>query len=910
MARLFLWFAAILPVWCQSYMVTTVAGKGRIAFSDEGGRATEAQLMVPDRLAVDTSGNLYISDTYFHRVFKVTPAGIITTVAGTGEAGYSGDGGAAARAQLSVPVGLAVDSAGNLYIADLGNDRIRRVSRNGVITTVAGSGEHGFRGDGGQARSAALADPRDVAVDEAGSLYIADSGNQRVRRVAPDGTIGTVAGTGTAGFSGDRGPATAARLNSPAGVSLDGQGNLYILDDRNFRVRRVNPAGNIDTVAGNGTCAFAGDTGLAVAAQICPASVQADAGGNLYIADYSNSRVRKVDTAGYITTVAGSGTWGSGGDGGPATRAEMLTPSGVAVDRSGSLYIADLMERRVRRVNASGTISTVAGVGPPTRNGDGGDARDAWLLFPTAVAADADGNLYIADADDNRVRRMDASGTITTLAGTGQYGFRGDGGQARQATLAAPSDVLPDGTGGLLVGGPYYVRRVASSGIINRVAGSGARGSSGDGGPATLARLGASIRVAIDAQGNTYVSDGSNHRIRKVTASGMIFAFAGTGTAGLAGDGGPAADAQLNGPAGLAVGPEGEVYIADAGNGRIRKVDAGGTITTVASGAPLDTPTGLALDAAGNLYIADTGTHQIHRMTPDGTVSTIAGVPEGGFSGDGGPAHEARFCVPSSVAVDPAGNIFVADQCNYRVRKLQPVQVLPAGVVNIASRLHGPLAPGEIVAIGAAGIGPAERVDLTLTAEGAAATELGNTRVLVDGVAVPLLYAARGEVAAIIPYAVAGKSQATLRVETGGHPTNAVTLPVAAAFPGIFTTGGKGSGQALALNEDGSSNAETNPAAKDSLLTLFVTGDGQSDPPGTDGAIAGESAPRTGREVTVTLAGMQAEVVYAGGAQGLVAGFTRVTVRIPADLEASGAVPVVLRVGEAVAQEGVTVAVR
>jgi uncharacterized protein (TIGR03437 family) len=318
----------------------------------------------------------------------------------------------------------------------------------------------------------------------------------------------------------------------------------------------------------------------------------------------------------------------------------------------------------------------------------------------------------------------------------------------------------------------------------------------------------------------------------------------------------------------------------------------------------------VALDAAGNLYIADIGTAQIHKLTPAGVIGTIAGIGDDGFSGDGGAALGARFCDPAGVAVDAAGNVFVADQRNYRIRKLEPVQVFPTAVVNIASRLHGPLAPGEIVAITGSEIGPAARVEMALTPEGTAETRLGDTRVMLDGAAAPLLYAGPGEVAAMIPYAAAGKSQATLQVETRGRATNAVTLPVAAAFPGIFTTAGNGKGQALALNEDGTSNSETSPAVKGSLLTFYATGEGQTDPPGTDGAIAGESAPRPGQEIAVTLGGRPVEVTYAGGAQGLVAGFMRVTVRIPADLEAAGAVPLVLRAGAVAAQDGVTVAVQ
>ena len=302
---------------------------------------------------------------------------------------------------------MAPDGSGNLYIADRSNHRIRKVDSAGNITTVAGTGTAGFGGDGGAAVAAQLNSPTGVAPDGSGNLYIADTDNRRIRKVDSAGNITTVAGDGTTGFGGDGGAAVAAQLNSPIGVAPDGSGNLYIADQNNDRIRKVDSAGNITTVAGDGTTGFGGDGGAAVAAQLnLPHSVAVDGAGNLYIADWGNHRIRKVDSAGVITTVAGSGTAGFGGDGGAAVAARLSLPTGVAVDGSGNLYIADWGNHRIRKVNSAGVITTVVGDGTAGFGGDGGAAAAAQLNSPRGVAPAGSGNLYIADTGNNRIRKL------------------------------------------------------------------------------------------------------------------------------------------------------------------------------------------------------------------------------------------------------------------------------------------------------------------------------------------------------------------------------------------------------------------------------------------------------------------------------------------------------------------------
>ena len=602
-------------------MAAVVAGNGINGFAGDGGLATSASLNGPIGVAVDSAGNLYIADAFNNRIRKVS-GGTITTVAGNGNQGFSGDGGSATSASLFGPGGIAIDSAGNLYIADTVNHRIRKVSK-GTITTVAGNGGEGFSGDSGAATSASLDRPGDVAVDSAGNIYIADSLNYRIRRVS-GGIITTVAGIGGQGFlSGDGVAATNAFLEGVEGVAVDSAGNFYITS--RHRIQRVS-GGIIKTVAGNSDAGFSGDGGPAVYASLnSPAGMVFDSAGNLYIADTANHRIRKV-SGGTITSVGGSGSYRFSGDGGPATEASLNSPFGAVADSAGNLFIADYLNHRIRKVSG-GTITTVAGNGKQGFSGDGGLATSASLDLPSGVALDSAGNLYIADLGNCRIRKV-SGGMITTVAGNGEGGFRvGDGVPATSASLTFPEGVAVDPAGNLYIAdaGNYRIRKV-SGGTITTVAGNGTRGYSGDGGPATSASLGAFLGVALDSTGNLYIADVESNRIRKVS-SGTITTVAGNGNRGYSGDGGPATSASLSGPSGVAVNSVGDLYITNYYGERLRKVSGG-------------------------------------------TITTVAGNGNTGFSGDGGTATSASLYYPQGVAVDSIGNLYIADSLNNRIREV------------------------------------------------------------------------------------------------------------------------------------------------------------------------------------------------------------------------------------------------
>jgi hypothetical protein len=681
-------------------VITTIAGGG----SGDGGPATSTPI-VATRVALDAAGNLYVTDTNNARIRKVAPNGTVSTVAGTGFFGFSGDGGAATAASLALPTGIALDAAGNLYIADTLNNRIRKVNAAGVITTVAGSSREGFAGDGAAATSASLKEPRAIAVGAEGVLYIADTGNFRIRKVDANGVITTLAGTGTSGFSGDGGAAASASLSTVHGLTVDAAGNVFFADSDNHRIRKVSASGTITTVAGNGGIGYSGDGMPATAATLAaPYGVAIDSSGRLFIADASNYRVRLVSADGTIFTYAGTGIYGYSGDGAAATAASITVPTSVALDAAGNLYLADRDNNRVRRVDTTGVISTVAGNGTEAFSGDGSRATAANLNMPHGVAAGADGSIFIADTGNDRIRKVDAAGTITTVAGNGIQGASGDGGAATAAHLYFPAGIAQDAAGNLYIAdqGNSRVRKVTADGVITTVAGNGIAGFSGDGGAATFAGLRSPSRVALDAAGRLYIADTGNHRIRRVEASGVIITVAGNGVAGFGGDGGSAQATSLNGPYGIGLDAAGNLYIADTGNNRIRKVDLGGVISTVAGtgtagfggdgtlakSSMLSAPYGLAVGSGGILYIADQGNQRIRKVGADGLISTVAGNGIAGFGGDGGAATSARLSDPYTVALDAAGNLYIADTSNNRIRKVTAAGS-PAGTARAERDFNG-----------------------------------------------------------------------------------------------------------------------------------------------------------------------------------------------------------------------------
>ena len=870
--------------------ITPFAGTGTWGFSGDGGPASSAEVNNPNGVAEDSAGNVFIADTVNNRIRKVDPSGIITTYAGTGTGGFSGDGGAAASADLNGPAWLGIDSAGNLLVDDENNNRIRAISPSGTINTVAGNGTAGFAGDGGSATAAEIHAPQTVTGLAGGGFLIGDSLNNRVRKVDSSGTITTIAGNGTGGFAGDGGAATSAELNEPEAAVMDAAGDVLIADCSNQRVRKIDTAGNISTIAGSGTSGFSGDGGLAANAQFnCPLGLVLSA-GSLFVSDYGNGAIRHISNAGTgtITTIAGQGNGGinnsfnrvvqpwidnsgrlffadwwdgrvwvqsiadllslsntapssvalgqtfaytltvanpggagsatgvtltdplpgsvtyvssttsagtcsqsagtvtcalgtlnpgdvatvtinvtapnatvqlsntasvtanetdpapanntatavtgvnaadlaltatgspsqvpigapltytigvqnlstnvtaggvsltdtlpsgstfqsdtasqgsctpSGGsvtcalgslapsatatvgitvaappngptatdqatvtavnpDPNPSNNSATVqttvlapgtilpfnvccgyTPQGVAEDSAGNVYVAYNYSSQVIKVDPSGNSTVYAGTGGRGNSGDGGPATAAQLNQPYWLSFDSAGDLLIADYANNEIRAVNPAGIINTIAGNGSPGYSGDGGAAMSAQLTGPQSVTGLAGGGFLIGdtGNNVVRKVDASGKITTIAGTGGAGYSGDGGPATSARLHEPFAAITDPAGDILIADCSNYVVRKVDTSGTITTVAGTGANGFAGDGGLATNAQFNCPYGLALWG-GNLFVSDYGNGAVRKIDPSGTITTVwgqGVGGNFNRVTQIWPDASGRLFIAD-----------------------------------------------------------------------------------------------------------------------------------------------------------------------------------------------------------------------------------------------------------------------------------------------------------------
>lgn len=863
----FLCFAA----YAQQYVISTVAGG---VPPSTPAPASGVSIGDPPRVAIGSDGSAYFAS--LHSIFKVDRSGTLLRVAGTGHAGLAGDGGAAMAAQLSDPVGIAV-SGDSVYFTERSAGLIRRVSSAGAITTFA----------------TGLAAPMGLAVDSAGNLYVAEMGANDVRRIGPNGDSAIVAGNGAPDFMGDGGLATAASLNGPEGVAFDTAGNLYIADTFNHRVRVVAPNGTISTFAGNGFPGFAGDGDKAASASlILPTDVAASSGA-IYIADLGNSRIRKVAN-GMISTIAGN----SGGlvpiEGLAASAARFSGPTGVAADANGAVYIAegsigsgsslDGGAFKIWKVAPDGKLATVAGTGNRSFSGDAGPAALAQFDAPAGLALDAHGNLYIADTRNHRVRKVAPDGKITTVAGNALPGFSGEGGQATVAQLNRPSG------------------------------------------------------VAVDAAGNLYIADTGNNRIRMVYPNGIIGTLAGNGNTAFFGDGQVGYKAALNHPEGVAVDEDGAVYIADTGNHRIRRVVSGiidtvqdgfdapssvaarfGTIAVADRGAgtvylrgpvmkavALPNVRGVAIDPSRSVVYA-TGDNRVIQIVDRGPVTTLVGTGQCCYAGDGGPAGAALLNSPWGIAADPSGNLYIADTGNDAIRlaTASASTFFIRAIANAASNRAGPAAPGEVVTIYGAGLGPQNLVAPDQPAPGGGLpTDIAGTSVTFNGIPAPLLYVDAGQVSAIVPYGITG-STADVVVKAANVLTQPFPLAIAPAAPGIFTADATGAGPARAFNADASANAPGAPAIVGTSLTFYATGEGQTVPAGIDGKIAGASGPAPVLPVVVRIDGVLASVQSAAGAPGLPAGVMQVIVTVPPGV--TGSVPLVLTVGGVASQSGVTV---
>jgi uncharacterized protein (TIGR03437 family) len=872
-------------------IVTTAAGGGFISNVP----ALKAYLNTPQGVAVDSSGNLYVTDlSHILRIDHAT--GILTAVAGAGPTVYTMNDGPALSVRMA-PTSPAINPAGNILFLDSGTLRVLNLQQ-ATVTTLAGQyGENASSGDGGPASAALLNQPQQICVDASGNIYIVEMAGY-VRRIdGQTSVITTIAGTGSSVFAGDGGPAKSASLVRPTGIAVDSSGNIYIADTGDVRIRKIGAgSGIITTIAGTGRVLETGDGGPATAASFVQLGALAiDSKGNVWLTD--GDRVRRITiSTGTIATVAGNGTAALSGDGGLATQAAVDMPSGLAIVGSGDLYIADTGNERIRLVTAAGgIISTVAGT---SQNGDGGLAAGAVLNNAQGAVTDASGNLFIAQGTS--IREVNAAtGMITTFAGGGTS--TQDGVTALQAKLS-PISLTFDAAGNLIVGEAGLIRRINSSGIVTTIAGTGATGYSGDNGPATAAQVGYVSALAIDSTGGILFVDSGNKRVRRIDgSSGIVTTVAGNG-GNFGGLGVTATSMGIGSVAGVAVDGSGNIYIGGLQLYYLLKISPAGAVSVaggiggcgyIGDGGPatlagICQPTSIVADAAGNVFVGDTTCYCVRRIAAGtGIIQTVLGTGAAGYSGDGGAANLAQLRSVSSIALFGT-TLYVTDGTAGTVRAVTPdtppaMPVTPSfsALVSSASFQAGPVAPGELISFYGHYLGPASPTTWILGSDGKLTIPNANVQVFFDDVAAPLVYISAGQVNAVAPYSVAN-GFSTVRVVTAGGTFTNSQIGSAPTAPGIFPS--------AIVNENGTINSPANPAPVGSYVQMYGTGLGQTTPAGVDGTITPTSNyPKQVYSVAATIATnplfstpLPMNVFYAGPAPGLAAGVSQINAFVPA----------------------------
>ncbi len=658
---------AVAQVITEPYSISTFAGVPTRSGSTDGPGAPP-YLNFPSGIAADAVGNLYLADTSNHIIRRITPDGTVSTLAGLIGVIGSIDGNAA-DARFRFPSGLAIDAAGNLYVADAGNHVIRKISSNGTVRTLAGlAGSSGSRD--GMGSNARFNTPYSVAVDRAGCVYVADQENHTIRKISSDDLVTTFAGLAGTEGSAD-GYASAARFRYPAGLAFDPAGDLYVADKGNTTIRKVDSARMVETLAGAAGM-FGNTDGDAKNARFTfPSGVAVDRDFNVYVTDCHNHTIRKVTSTGIVSTLAGLSRT-SGNVEGSGGAARFHYPSGIALDDAGKVYVADEWNHSIREIDNTTSVTTK--VGP-----------QGFFDQPSGVALDSAGNIYVADQVNHTIRKITSEGLVNTFAGLAGVSGNTDG-VGNAARFYYPSGVAVDSADNVFVADRYngVIRKITSDGLVSTVA-------------ASAANRGDPHSVAVDSVGNLYVTDLNGSTVRKFTPDGGVTTLAGMRSSFGCNDGTGSA-ARFNHPNGIAVDSAGNVYVADQYCHTVRKVAPDGAVTTfagkpnvrggndgVGNAAEFSSPNGLVADSIDNIYVVEDG-GTIRKITPSGVVTTLAGTTNhSGFLD--GRGRVARFYRPSGIALSHLGDFYVADTNNDVIRLAKPTT--PVEIVSIRADSSG-----------------------------------------------------------------------------------------------------------------------------------------------------------------------------------------------------------------------------
>ena len=679
MVKLFLRSCALVLVAAASlsaqqvedrYTFRTLAGYPGVGAAD--GNGANAKFFFPENIAVASDGTLFVTDAFNHAVRRIATNGDVTTFAGAlGENGFAD--GTGRNARFDRPWGPAIDRNGVMYIADIRNHVIRRITPQGDVTTIAGAAGQTGAADG-PGSAARFNSPEGIAVDAFGNVYVGDAGNHTIRKISTSGVVSTVAGT--AGQSGNSdGAGSSARFNAPSNLAVDSSGTIYVSDTNNHTIRKI--VGDVvSTVAGQ-PGASGGVDGTGSAARFdSPGGLAIAANGDLYVADFNNTAIRKVTRDGVVTTFAGRIDVPGSADG-AAANARFNYPNGIGIDSSGNVYVGDTNNHSVRKITSGGVVSTIAGTSSTgTANGAGASAR---FIQPFGIVVDRSGNSYVSDYYNHAIRKIAPDGTVSTFAGLiGTSGTAdGSGGTAR---FRYPRQLAIDSAGNIYVADSnnHTIRTITANGDVTTLAGQAGTSGNADG-TGTAARFNFPSGIAVDGAGTVYVADGSNNTIRKITPAGAVTTLAGqAGDRGSSDGNGTAA--RFDFPYGVAVASDNALYVSDANNCTIRRITAGGSVTTLAGqagscasqdGTGADarfwTPGGIAVDSAGTVFVADSTNRVLRRISQSGAVTTVAGKFVTVNVVDG-LASQARFYSPQGVFVDSSGVLYVADRWGQTIR--------------------------------------------------------------------------------------------------------------------------------------------------------------------------------------------------------------------------------------------------
>ena len=637
-----------------------------------GGTGSAARFSNPVGLDVDADGTIVVAEMNSNIMRRITPTFDVTTLAGLPPLLYSNPCGSAdgtgAAARFCRPADVAIDAAGTAYVVEMFNSIIRKVTRDGVVTTLAGAAEKPGSDDG-TGDAARFNWPEGIAIDAHGTLYVADTGNCAVRKITPGGVVTTYAGR-IRNCGVVDGPPDVATLGYIRGIVIDSSGTIYFTNRFAHSIRKISPAGVVTTLAGSADISGSADGAGTSARFNYPYGITVDDSGAVFVADAGNGTVRKITPAGVVSTLAGVALEMPYRDhvDGTGSAARFRNPFGIARGRDGIMYVSD--EVTVRRVTADGVVTTVAGEAGlyGTNDGPGTAAR---FREPQGVGTAAAGKTYVADTLNHTIRAIAPEGEVTTVAGSGGVAGYADG-SGPAALFRMPRGVATDGNGVVYAAdsGNHTIRRITSAGAVTVLAGTPESPGAADG-PGALALFNSPQAIARDAAGTLYVADTLNHSIRKVTPNGVVITLAGAAGQPGAADG-TGATARFNAPQGIGIDGSGTIYVADTGNNMIRRVTAQGVVTTLAGtaaacgfkdGAPADArfcaPRGLVVDSSGNVLVADMSNHVIRRITQQGTVTTVIGDP--GEKGIRLGAKPWFLSTPTGVALRSDGELLITD---------------------------------------------------------------------------------------------------------------------------------------------------------------------------------------------------------------------------------------------------------